>query len=248
MKRLSFLILLVGLTACVFAQELTVLTEDWAPFDYLVNGKPAGLAVEMVQALLTDAGFTAPIQIQPWNRAYDTALNAPNVLLFCTARRPDREALFNWIFQIAPREMWLMKLAERTDIVIPNLDAAKKYSIASGPQQDASTQDLVKAGFVVGKNLFPINQENPDNVTLQQLFMKRIDLLIGNPISIAYAAKTLGLDFSKVNLAFMQTSSTGYWLVLSLKSDPATKKKLMDSAAKLEKNGTFKTILAKYMK
>jgi len=231
------------------AQGLRVVTEEWAPFNYLDKGSGAGMAVELVQAMLADAGIVASIEFLPWNRAYELAQKTPNVLIFTMGRNADREALFDWLFRIAPREIWLIKLAKKSELTLSSLEEAKKYLIGTGPKEDATTQELVKAGFVIGKNLDSVTTGDPDKTTIQKLFAKRNDLIAGNPVSLAYSAKSLGYDFSETaKVLRLSGENPGYWSALSLKSDPVLRKRLADSVAKLEKTGLFKSILDKYLK
>jgi polar amino acid transport system substrate-binding protein len=241
-----FVILLLSFS--LNAQTLRVVTEDWAPFNYLQDGKPAGISVEICQAVLKEAGIEAKIELLPWNRAYDDAQKVPNVMIFAMGRNPDREKLFNWIYQIAPRESWFIKLKERTDITASKFDDLKKYKIGIGPKDDVTTQELVKLGFEMGKNLDSYQGEGPDRTNILKLFDKKVDLIAGNPIGLAYTARQIKMDFSKTEKVLLVSGSGGYWAAMSLNSNPELIKKIQTASAKLEKAGVFKTILDKYLK
>ena len=74
--------------------RLTVLTEDWPPVSYMENGKPAGMAVEVVKEMLRRAKRSEQVEIVPWSRAYKLATESPNVVLFSLGRNAERERLF----------------------------------------------------------------------------------------------------------------------------------------------------------
>ena len=56
------------------AEELTILTENLPPLNYLKNGKLVGSSVEIVQEIQKRLGSQEPIQVYPWARAYQMAL------------------------------------------------------------------------------------------------------------------------------------------------------------------------------
>lgn len=229
------------------AQTLRIVTEDWAPFNYMDKGQPVGLATEMVQALLKEIGNHSAIEFLPWNRAYGDSLREPNVMIFTMGRNAEREELFEWVFKVAPREMWLYRLTTRNDLAIKSLNEAHSFNVGSGPTEDASTRDLVHAGFIVGKNLDSIQAGDPDIANIQKLLRGRVDFIAANPISIAFAARKLGIDMKQLSQVVpVNLEGASYWVAINKKSDPAMIQKLNGAARKLEKQGTFKAILDKY--
>ena len=78
-------------------EKLTVLTEDWPPFNYKENGKVVGISTDLVLATLVKAGFAYEIRMYPWKRAYQITVGTPNTILFTTSRTTIREKLFKWV-------------------------------------------------------------------------------------------------------------------------------------------------------
>jgi polar amino acid transport system substrate-binding protein len=70
MKYLALIVLLSLLVFCgspVWADELTILTEEWKPISFSgEDGKPTGLAVEIVQEILRRLNVPDTIEIVPW--------------------------------------------------------------------------------------------------------------------------------------------------------------------------------------
>lgn len=92
------IVLLVS--ANIEAVELNVLTENFVPFNYMENNEITGFTAEIVDILLEKTGiqpWRGKILLWPWKRAYQTALEEDNVLLFTTTRTPERETLFKWV-------------------------------------------------------------------------------------------------------------------------------------------------------
>jgi hypothetical protein len=52
------------------ATDITVVTENWPPFQEVINGCVDGVATQIVRAVLEEADLTASFGIYPWARAY----------------------------------------------------------------------------------------------------------------------------------------------------------------------------------
>lgn len=232
------------------AQPLRLVTEEWPPFNYQEQGQARGLGVEMAQALLTEAGLAVPrVEFFPWNRAYAMALHEPQVLLFTVSRTAQREPLFHWIARIAPRELWLYRLASRNDIALTQLDQAKAYRLGVGPLEDSSTQGLVERGFVPGAQLDSVQSADPDATNLQKLLAGRFDLMVGNPLSVAYAMQKLHVPEDSVVPAYKWVmEGQGYWLALNSKSDPALVQTLQQAAKRLEQHGSLRALREQFLR
>ena len=79
------------------ADELLILTENLPPLNYVENGVLVGPAVEIVQEIQRRIGSDENIQVYPWARAYQTALEEKNIILFCMTRTNEREDRFIWL-------------------------------------------------------------------------------------------------------------------------------------------------------
>ena len=250
MMRFLFVLIPLLFAAPSPAQTLRVLTEQWAPYNDLVDDQATGLSVEMVEALLKEARISANIEFLPWNRAYRIALETPNVLLFTIARTVNREANFNWLFKVAPREIWLYRLAERNDIDVKILDDARQYWVGTGAKNDAITQELISAGFSTKLDMVHGAYTEPQNV--QKLFFKRVDLIVGTPLGLAYSCRRAGLDFGQITpvlrIGGEQSGNPGYWVALSLGSDQKLTQELRRAAKKLESQGTFSALREKHLR
>lgn len=132
--------------------QLQIVTEQFPPFNYRVNGVLKGASVEIIQSLLIDIKLDANISLYPWARAYEMAKHTPNVLIFSMAKTPNRLDLFQWGGAIVPVESCFFSLKSRTDIEINTIEDALKYKVIT--QREGSTQHtLVASNFKEGENL-----------------------------------------------------------------------------------------------
>ncbi|WP_374568555.1 substrate-binding periplasmic protein [Ideonella sp.] len=156
--------------ACAQADSIKAVTED-SSYTYLRDGKVAGPATEIVEATMKRAGLTDyKLALYPWARAYDLALQEPNVLIFLIARTQAREAQFKWAGEFMRIEYHLYKLRGRDDVVVHNLQDAKAYSVGV-MRDDVRQQYLQSRGF----DKLVVSARNPDS--LRMLLDRKVHLL-----------------------------------------------------------------------
>ncbi len=237
-------ILLMSLFSNTFAQDkITIVTEEWAPFNYQENGKMMGFSTELLKGMLTHLKIKAPIKLYPWARSYHLALNNKNTLLYTVARTDERQNLFKWIGPIAPRKMYLFKLKNRKDIVINSLADAQSFVVGS-VRDDAFSQFLFNNGFQKGKNVIL----EPDAKTnIHKLFSNTIDIFAGPEMGAAFLAKKQGLSFDKMDKLFCAIDKGNYYFVFNKDTDDRIVKQFQNAFDEMKHNGTFDKIKDKYL-
>lgn len=135
------------------AEPLQILTADIPPMAFMKNGQLTGYCVDLVREIQRRIGSKTGIELQPWARAYRTALDGANVVLVCPKRTADREALFKWVGPLFTSQTNFY--ARPVDHVrLASLDEAKKLGGVLVPREFYSYQYLQEAGFT---NLEPAN-------------------------------------------------------------------------------------------
>jgi polar amino acid transport system substrate-binding protein len=244
MKLLFWMLaLLVSTINLGLAQEITVATEEFPPFNYTENGKLLGISTEVVEAILARAMITAEIKVYPWARCYGMVSERANVIAFSMGRTPDRENLFIWIGPIAPAvKTVLFKLKQRSDILIPSLEEAKKYKIGI-VRASGGHKVLLQHGFENEENIFPVAQLEQN---LKKLFSGRIDLLFYNNMSVMTKAKNMGLPVAQIEEAFV-FGEFGTYLAINKQTDETIVKKIRTAFEQLQAEGVVKDIAKKYL-
>ncbi|MGD8344854.1 MAG: transporter substrate-binding domain-containing protein, partial [Desulfobacterales bacterium] len=99
MKKLLLLaasmLLLTGQS--VRSADLTILTENLPPLNYVDDGVLVGPSVEIVREIQRRVGSEEEIQVYPWARAYKMALENENVILFGMTYTKVRHDKFKWV-------------------------------------------------------------------------------------------------------------------------------------------------------
>jgi len=117
MKKITLILFVLTYFGIAYSSEkITVLTEEWAPFNYLENNKPVGISVDIAKEMMKRTGISAEIEIVPWARAYTQAVTRENVMIFTIARTEEREDKFKWVGKVAEKKMYFFKLKSRKDI------------------------------------------------------------------------------------------------------------------------------------
>ncbi|MDM8537696.1 transporter substrate-binding domain-containing protein [Desulfobacterales bacterium HSG17] len=74
-------------------QDLTIITEDWPPYNYEENGKIKGFSVDIVHAIMQELGKNYKISLLPGARGEFILRTKSNVMSFSLFRTPERENL-----------------------------------------------------------------------------------------------------------------------------------------------------------
>lgn len=233
---------LILFSSVLMAQSLKIVTEEYPPYNFDNNGKVSGLATEVVQAALKEAGLAGDIKVYPWARAYEMAQKEPNVLIYSIGRSAEREKMFKWVGEIAPNVVYFFSLADK-NITVNTLADAKKYKTASS-LNDFREQYLMKNGFLLGTHL-----DRGDNETNVKKFLAgRVDLLTENEIVLNYMVKQEGKNPSviKRQMKINDLSGSGLYMALSKQTSDETLVKLQKGLESIKKKGIYQSILAKY--
>jgi polar amino acid transport system substrate-binding protein len=150
-------------------EELTILTENLPPLNYVDNGVLVGPSVEIVQAIQKKIGSKEPIQVYPWSRAYKMAEKEKNVVLFGMTYTKIRQDKFKWVGPLAmKRDILVAK--QNSGITIDSLEDAKKVKSIGILLDDTRGRLLASHGFT---NLEPVSDEQ---LNAKKLALGRIDL------------------------------------------------------------------------
>ena len=179
--------------------EITVVTEQWPPYKYLSSsGKVIGSATKIVEETLQQANIPYTLNMYPWARAYKTALEKPNVLIYSILRSPQREKLFHWICPLNTIQYHFFKLSDRKDIKVNSINDVKQYSL--GLIRDSYMHNHLKnIGFIEGEHI-QITGNNQANIKL--LLAERVDLIIDTHENISLRLKTLSATSNKLTAIF----------------------------------------------
>lgn len=193
MKRLLIMMVLVFLISVnpVLSQELTILTENMPPLNYLENNVLVGPSVETVREIQRRVGSHEPIQVYPWARAYKMSLEQENVVLFGMTHTEERHDQFKWIGPLATKRDILVA-RKGSGIKIDSLEDAKKVKSIGTLRDDTRERLLKSLGFT---NLEPVSDEQ---LNAKKLVLGRIDLWTYKIPGLRTVCELAGVDYNEV--------------------------------------------------
>jgi len=141
-------LLLLILPRSILSAELMVLTENLPPLNFIKDDTLMGPAVDIVKEIQRRVGSHEQIQVYPWARAYQMALEEENIVLFGMARTEVRNDKFNWIGPIAQKRD-ILAAKKNSGLVINSLEDAKKVDHIGTLRGDAKEVFLQRHSFFI---------------------------------------------------------------------------------------------------
>lgn len=233
------MILFLGVQAEGKGEELKVVTTEFPPYQILDGDEVRGISTEIVKGVLEIAGIKARFYGYPWARAYRIAQKEPNVLIYSLARTAEREKLFKWVGTIVPYNVYFWKLRDRHDIKANTIEEAKRYN-TGGTIDDIKSIELIKLGFVSGKNLELVSS---DEISIRKLFAGRIEIMPYDEMSFLERIKRAGFSFDKVEkMGRVDSISHELYIGVSLKTSDETVKKLKNALVQFKKTKRYREL------
>ncbi len=204
-------------------EPVRVVMEYSPPHQTFDGNDIVGPIPSLIKAKLAQSGLQPKFEVFPWSRAYEIALQEPDVLISNIARTPERERQFHWLTIVHRYEMGLIKLVSRGDIVVDNLEDAMGYTIAV-QRRDISETVLTTKGFSQQENLF-ITANIAES--WQLLSKGRVDFVIDDRDNIeTMSSKYLSMDQNAELILAIPELSMDTWLAANINSSPVLLDKL----------------------
>jgi len=226
------------------AQSIRIVTEDLPPFQVLNSDQSVnGAMVEVVELLLQEAQFEAKIEIYPWARSYQLALNEPNTIIFSLLRDKMRENNFHWLGHLYSLKTYFAVLESRTDIEINDIDDAKNYRVGV-IRKDLAEDYLLAKGFKPDKNLYI---SSVFSKLWKQLYNGRTDIVMTNSIVWRHELNSSRLDPDELKLIYQVPDfSSELYLAASLSTEQEIIEKLKMAYNRIKSDGRFQKIMEKW--
>ncbi|MFV1850642.1 MAG: substrate-binding periplasmic protein [Thalassospira sp.] len=201
------------------------------------TGIARGPAVDVISRVCMESQIRCKIRVEPWARAYETALQNPDTLIFSIARRPDREALFKWIGTVAPYHVRLFSLNDYAVPVVDDWHALVGFQVA-GQMRDVKAQYLEDAGFEV---MMAPSAE----ATIRMLFAGRAMLVAGDALSLPYRVAELEEDSTRLHVvASIPELSSELYLAASLATNDVVIDAMRAALEAIKQEGAYDRIWA----
>ena len=240
-KQYLWLVVYLMLNASSSIAKQLVVTEVLPPYQlYNENNVLTGFSVEVMAALFKITKDDIDLQVLPWARAYSTALNQPNTLIFSLSRSSPRENLFIWGGKLTTEEVYAWGLKEKFKTPITKIEQLKKYKIAIA--NSTTTYQYFKEQQ--HPSIYEIISQNQG---LQMLYIDRIDIITSTKNTLKARSEKLNLDFSLLKIIIPITPvNLDLYFAFSLNTDDKIVRKYKDAYEKIIKNGTLAKLKIKW--
>lgn len=240
MKKLFLLVASMVLLAgqSVLAAELTILTENLPPLNYVDNGALVGPSVEIVQEIQRRVRSDEPIQVYPWARAYKMALEDENVILFGMTYTKVREDKFKWVGPLATKRDILVA-KKGSGIKIKDLEDAKKVKRIGTLRDDTRGRLLQRHGFT---NLEPVSDEQ---LNAKKLALGRIELWAYKIPGLRTVCDLAEVDYTAFEEVY-HLREIDLMIAFSKKTSDSIVQKWRNAFNEMSADGTIKQIQKKW--
>lgn len=192
-----------------------IVSEQIVPYNYLENGKPAGISTEILQQVLKKLGIKWQTEFLPWSMAYNMAVNQPNILLYSMLKTEDREALFHWVGPLFTDHMSVYKKKDRGDIHAKSVEDLKKYTVGA-IRENYDSQYLLKKGFIEKKNMVLVDSQEEN---IGNLGNGKVDAISLTASQFHTQVKSLGFKETDFTSMFdLKDISNDIYMVFSLQT------------------------------
>jgi len=217
---------------------IKVVTEYYPPYSFKDrNGTLKGCAVELVRALFKLNKDELKITLMPWSRAYITAVNFKNTLIFSISRNNIRESKFHWIGKIKQEKYFFWGLRE-------------KYSTAKISDQEFKSSLIVVAKYTTNDQMLSAKGENKlYRVTeltqgINMLLAHRVDLIVETQVGLKKRFEKQGYDFNKIVPVYkLPELDYDLYIAMNINSDPQIVENYYRAYQQLVDNGTVEKII-----
>jgi polar amino acid transport system substrate-binding protein len=209
-----------------------VLTEDFAPFNYMgENGSVEGKSSEIVRLILASMGMHARIEMMNMADAYQIISTEPNTAFYSAARNPQREQAFKWVGPIGAYDKTIYAKSG-AEYNITSLEDAKKAKSICVVQSDDRQQMLSGLGF---ENLV---MKQKDAQCVNALSLGEVQLWFGSADTLPYAEAEAGVENGGIVPA-LHVESTELYIMFSNETSDEVVQRWQNALDDMKRGGVY---------
>jgi polar amino acid transport system substrate-binding protein len=234
-------LLLIALAAPAMARPYQLVSEEWAPYNYLENGQVTGMTSDIVRAIMALTGDAFPMTLQPSLRSVRTLDTQPGTIMFSLFRTAQREPLYKWVGPIVEESIYPYQLASSPPVnSLTQLHSAPKITTRHGGLIPAMLKDQ---GF---DNL---DTSAGNNVQLYDMLMAgRTPIIVGDtPAGVAYYRRRLNIAPGAVRQIPVELYRSSLYIAFSLDCEDSLVAAWARALEQLRHSGELERIRRQYV-
>lgn len=238
---LSLVLFLIVTRASAAPAPITLLTEEWPPFNYSEDGVVKGFSVEIVQAVMRDLKENHPITILPGQRAMLVLNGGGRTMFFSMIRTAERESLYKWIGPFGEQSIYFFK-RKGEGLSIKTLDDAKRVDKVCSRSVGLVFNLLMAAGFT---NLD--TGTSPEGIYLKAV-NGRCDLAIGeSALGVAYWLNKSGVAPDALEKTAVKIAESPFYIAASKDLADAEIARWQQALDKVVRSGEYDRVYRRYL-
>ncbi|SFW47814.1 ABC transporter substrate-binding protein [Pseudomonas sp. NFACC04-2] len=234
----ALLCLLFG--TVVRAEQYQIVTEEWAPYNYLENNRLTGMTTEIVRAIMALTGDDFEVLLQPSMRATQILKHRPKTIMYSLFRTSERESLYKWVGPIVEESIHPYQLANT-----PPLNTLEQ--LLSAPQittrhAGLMPQRLQSLGF---NNLDKSATES--KLLYRMLLARRTGIIVGDTdAGVAYYSRLLNIAPGTLRKIPIELYRSSLYIAFSLDSEDEVVAAWTKALEQLRRSGELERIRRRY--
>jgi len=220
------------------ASEIKVVGNESLPFCGMVDGKPGGMAVEILTAATHEGGPSFSFDFSaPWPRAQAATHEQTNLAIIPFTRTPEREANYKWIAELFPYHVHLVTVGRTAPL--QSIVEAKDLEV--GVLNGSSAVPLItRLGFT------KLQTVANDDINVRKISAGHLDAWVVSQYVDKYLYAKIGQD--PAMLQYGPDVGDEYHIYIA--ADPAFSdtdaKSIKDAVERVRASGEMLRILQKY--
>lgn len=238
MPAAALLCLLLGSGAA--AEQYQVVTEEWAPYNYVENSQLTGMTTEIVRAIMAQTGDDFEVVLQPSMRATQILRTRPKTIMYSLFRTPEREPLYKWVGPIVEESIHAYQLADAPPIT--SLEQLLRAPQVTTRHAGLVPQMLQSLGF---NNLDKSATES--KLLYRMLLAGRTNIIVGDTdAGVAYYSRQLKIPAGKLRRIPIELYRSSLYIAFSPDSDEQLIAKWTNALEQLRRSGELARIQQRY--
>ncbi|MCP4597582.1 ABC transporter substrate-binding protein [Neptuniibacter sp.] len=226
-------------------------TLHYPPYEYREDGKPKGLAVDIVKEALHRVGVEQiEFRFFPWKRAVFVTEHGERDLLFNAGKNEPRKKWGYYVDSVLIQQSYVL-FKRKTD------QFGVKPDFSNVDDKDIS----IRAGYLYGSGAFrqaldshrfhKVELANSTEQSVRQLLNERVDMFVGDLLPVMFYLQEKGLE-DKIDIVLHQgermevLSWSTYLLFSKLRVSPEFVEQVRLAMEQMKADGTFDSIVSKY--
>jgi polar amino acid transport system substrate-binding protein len=238
MPAAALLCLLLG--PATAHEQYQVVTEEWAPYNYVERDQLTGMTTEIVRAIMALTGDKFEVLLQPSMRATQILKNRPKTIMYSLFRTPEREPLYKWVGPIVEESIHAYQLASAPPI--NSLEQLLRAPQITTRHAGLVPQTLQSLGF---NNLDKSATESKQ--LYRMLLAGRTSIIIGDTAAgMAYYSRQLGIAPGTLRQIPIELYRSSLYIAFSTDSDDQLIAAWSRALEQLRRSGELSRIQRRY--